>query len=356
MYSRYYENVTEAVAVNDREVEFRFDQKGNRELPKILGDMVVLPKHWWEGADASGKKRDITQPTLEPPLGSAAYKIESFKPGTEIVWARVPDYWGAKLPVKIGRENFDKRRYVYIQDDNAAWQAFTKGGIEDIQAEIEFAPLGDLVQFPGVRGWRRHQEGVPGDGRANMQGFIMNMRRPLFQDRKVRQALTYPIDFETMNRTIFFGFNTRVNSYFVGSELASSGLPQGKELEILEPVQGPAAAGIVHAGIQTAGLQQPPPRRATRQPHRQSAAAERAILRQGSPVRRGRLEDPERQDDQRKDRPAVHDRDSRQRRDGRGHRQSLHQHAAARSASRRRCASSTPANTSTASTTSTSTC
>ena len=88
MYNRYYENVTEAVALNDREVEFRFDQKGNRELPKIIGDLAILPKHWWEGVDASGKKRDITQPTLEPPLGSAAYKIESFKPGSEIVWSR----------------------------------------------------------------------------------------------------------------------------------------------------------------------------------------------------------------------------------------------------------------------------
>ena len=95
-YNRYYANVTEAVAIRDREVEFRFDQKGNRELPHIIGDLAVLPKHWWEGTDASGKKRDITQPTLEPPLGSGAYKIESFKPGSEIIWTRVPDYWGGR--------------------------------------------------------------------------------------------------------------------------------------------------------------------------------------------------------------------------------------------------------------------
>ncbi len=134
-YSRYFENVTDAVAISDREVEFHFSQKGNRELPKILGDLVVLPKHWWEGTDANGKKRDITRPTLEPPLGSAAYKIASFKPGSEIVWQRVPDYWGAKLPVKIGRENFDTQRFTYILDDNAAWQAFTKGGLDDVKPE-----------------------------------------------------------------------------------------------------------------------------------------------------------------------------------------------------------------------------
>lgn len=233
MYNRYYENVTEAVALNDREVEFRFDQKGNRELPKIIGDLAVLPKHWWEGTDASGKKRDITQPTLEPPLGSAAYKIESFKPGAEIVWKRVDDYWGAKLPVKLGRENFDTRKYVYIQDRNAAWQAFTKGGFEDIHPEASSRYWATFYNFPAFNAGDVIKQEFKATARASMQGFVMNTRRPLFQDRKVREALTYAFDFETMNRTIFFGFNTRVSSYFVGSELASSGLPKGKELEIL---------------------------------------------------------------------------------------------------------------------------
>ena len=111
----------------------------------------MLPKHWWEGTDANGKKRDITQPTLEPPLGSAAYKIESFKPGSEIVWTRVPDYWAAKLPVKVGRDNFDRRSYVYIQDDNAAWQAFTKGGFEDIRAENSSRRWATDYNFPAFK-------------------------------------------------------------------------------------------------------------------------------------------------------------------------------------------------------------
>lgn len=235
MYSRYFENVTEAIAVSDREVEFHFNQKGNRELPKILGDLVVLPKHWWEGTDANGKKRDITRPTQEPPLGSAAYKIASFKPGSEIVWQRVPDYWAAKLPVKIGRENFDRQRFSYFLDDNAAWQAFTKGGLHDIRPENSSRRWNTAYNFPAVQAGDVIKQEFKTASPEPMQAFMLNTRRPLFGDRLVRAALTYPLDFETMNRTLFFGSNTRTSSYFQGTELASSGLPQGKELEILEP-------------------------------------------------------------------------------------------------------------------------
>ncbi|RUU23835.1 ABC transporter substrate-binding protein [Mesorhizobium sp. M7A.T.Ca.TU.009.01.3.2] len=233
-YSRYFENVTDAVAISDREVEFHFNQKGNRELPKIIGDLAVLPKHWWEGTDANGKKRDVTKPTLEIPLGSAAYKIASFKPGSEIIWQRVPDYWAAKLPVKIGRENFDTRRYTYILDDNAAWLAFTKGGLEDINREYSSRKWATAYNFPAFQAGDVIKKDFQTQAPEPMQGFVLNQRRPLFQDRLVREALTIPFDFESMNRTLFFGFNTRTSSYFQGTELASSGLPQGKELEILE--------------------------------------------------------------------------------------------------------------------------
>ncbi|TIO05803.1 extracellular solute-binding protein [Mesorhizobium sp.] len=233
-YSRYFENVTDAVAISDREVEFHFDQKGNRELPKILGDLVVLPKHWWEGTDAKGKKRDVTRPTQEPPLGSAAYKIASFKPGSEIVWQRVPDYWAAKLPVKIGRENFDTQRFTYILDENAAWQAFTKGGLEDINAENSSRRWSTAYNFPAIKQGDVIKKEFKTESPEPMQGFVLNLRRPQFQDRRIREALTNVLDFESMNRTLFFGLNTRTSSYFQGTELASSGLPQGKELEILE--------------------------------------------------------------------------------------------------------------------------
>jgi microcin C transport system substrate-binding protein len=233
-YNRYYANVTEAVAVSPTEVEFRFDQKGNRELPQIIGDLVVLPKHWWEGTDASGKKRDISQPSMEPPLGSGAYKVKSFKPGSEIIWERVPDYWGAKLPVKVGRENFDVRRYTYFQDDNAAWQAFTKGGFNDFRPENRSQRWATGYNFPAFEAGDVIKAEFDTKSGEPMQGFVLNMRRPQFQDRRVREALTYAFDFESMNRNLFYGFYTRTDSYFEGGELASTGLPQGKELEILE--------------------------------------------------------------------------------------------------------------------------
>jgi microcin C transport system substrate-binding protein len=234
MYNRYFENVKEAKAISDREVEFTFDQKGNRELPKIIGDLVVLPKHWWGGMDANGKKRNITKSTLEPPLGSAAYKIKSFKPGSEIVWERVPDYWGAKLPVKIGRENFDTRRYTYFLDENAEWLAFIKGGLQDINPENSGRDWMTKYDFPSLKAGDVIKKEYKANARANMQGFAINTRRPLFQDRRVREALSLLYPFDLINRTQSFGLNTRITSYFMGSDLASSGLPQGKELDILE--------------------------------------------------------------------------------------------------------------------------
>jgi microcin C transport system substrate-binding protein len=234
LYTRYFANVTEAKALSDNEVEFRFDQKGNRELPHIMGDLVVLPKHWWEGEDASGKKRDITQPTLETPLGSGAYRIESFKTANEIVWARVEDYWAADLPVNVGRNNFDRRRYVYFQDDNAEWQAFTKGGFEDVRIENRSQRWATEYNFPAFKAGDVVKKTFEQTSGEPMQGFVMNMRKPMFQDKRVREALTWAFDFESMNRRLFYGLYTRTDSYFEGGELASSGVPQGKELEILE--------------------------------------------------------------------------------------------------------------------------
>ncbi|WP_421859134.1 extracellular solute-binding protein [Oricola sp.] len=234
LYSRYYENIVEAVALNDREIEFRFDQTGNRELPHIIGDLVVLPKHWWEGTGPDGEKRDFSQPTLEPPLGSGPYRIKSFETGSEIVWERVPDYWGADVPVKIGRENFDIRRYVYFRDGVAEWEAFKKGGLEDIRVERRSQFWAQGYDFPAFEAGMVVRGTFERDASEAMQGFAINTRRDRFKDRRVRRALNLLFDFETVNRTRLYGLRTRTDSYFEGGELASSDLPEGKELEILE--------------------------------------------------------------------------------------------------------------------------
>lgn len=234
LYNKYFANVAEAAATGEREVTFRFNQKGNRELPHIIGDLVVLPKHWWTARNQAGVERDIARPTLEPPLGSGPFRIESFKPGSEVVWARVPDYWGSQLGANVGRYNFDRQRFVYFLSDDAAWQAFTKGGFSDIRFENRSQKWAQGYNFPAFQAGDIVKHEFPQASGEPMQGFVLNTRRPQFQDRRVRQALTYAFDFESMNRQLFYGLYTRTDSYFEGGDLASSGLPAGKELEILE--------------------------------------------------------------------------------------------------------------------------
>ena len=235
LHMRYYDNVTQAVALNEREVEFTFDQSGNRELPHIMGDLPVLPKHWWQGRNARGQDRDIENPTLEPPLGSGAYKIAAFEPGARIVWERVADYWGAELAVNVGRNNFDRLVYTYFQDDNALFLAFTRGGFQDVRRETSTRRWAVEYNFPAFERGDVVKREFTSQGIQHLQAFAFNMRKPRFQDRRVRQALTLAYNFEEQNRLQFFGLNERFSSYFENSELASSGLPQGRELEILEP-------------------------------------------------------------------------------------------------------------------------
>jgi microcin C transport system substrate-binding protein len=237
VYMRYFANVAEAVAGGDGQVEFHFNQKGNRELPHIMGDLAVLPRHWWEGTDASGKKRDVTAPTLEPPLGSGPYRISSFRSGSEIVWERVKDYWAADLGVNAGRNNFDRRKYIYFRDENAAWEAFKKGGYDDVRVENRAQRWATGYDFPAFKAGDVIKHEYPVMASAPMQCFVMNTRRAQFQDRRVREALTWAFDFESLNRTLFYGSYKRTQSYFQGTELASHGLPEGRELEILDTVK-----------------------------------------------------------------------------------------------------------------------
>jgi microcin C transport system substrate-binding protein len=236
MLAAYYRHVVKVERTGEREVTFTFDGPGNREMPVILGQLSVLPKHWWEGSDASGKKRDVGATTLEPPLGNGAYRIKEFVAGRTIVYERVKDYWAKGLNVNIGRDNFDELRYEYFRDATVAIEAF-KADHVDWRTENSAKNWATAYEFPAVKDKRVILEEFPQRDRGIMQAFAFNTRRDKFKDPRVRRAFNFAFDFEEMNKQIFFGQYTRINSYFDGTELASSGLPQGQELEILEKVR-----------------------------------------------------------------------------------------------------------------------
>ncbi|MGH6735679.1 MAG: extracellular solute-binding protein [Methyloceanibacter sp.] len=233
----YYKNVTRAEATGDNEVTFYFDTKGNRELPMIMGQLTILPKHYWTGKDASGAARDPMKTTLEPPLGSGPYRIKNAKPGRSISYERVPDYWGKDLSVNKGQWNYDEIRFDYYRDETVAFESFKAGNL-DYWQETSAKNWATSYDFPAVRnGYVKRQE-VEIKRTQPMQAFVFNLRRPQFQDRRVRQALSLAFDFEWANKNLFYGQYERVGSYFEGSELAApKDLPTGRELEILSEVK-----------------------------------------------------------------------------------------------------------------------
>ena len=241
--SAYYRHVVKVEKSGDREITFSFDGPGNRELPQIVGQLTVLPKHWWEGTDDNGKKRDIGATTLEPPLGCGAYRIRDFSPGREIVYERVPDYWGKALNVNIGRDNFDELRFEYLRDTTVALEAF-KGDTVDWRIENSAKNWAMAYDFPAVGDKRVVLEEFPINNFGVMQAFAFNIRRDRFKDPRVRLAFNYAFDFEEMNKQIFFGQYQRITSYFEGTELASSGLPAGRELELLQNVRDQVPAEV----------------------------------------------------------------------------------------------------------------
>ena len=222
MLSAYYRHVVKAEQTGEREVTFTFDSPGNRELPQIVGQLTVLPKHWWEGTDASGKKRDVTATTLEPPLGCGAYRIKEFVAGRTVVLERVKDYWARDLNVNVGRDNFDEIRYEYFRDSTVALEAF-KGDALDWRSENSAKNWATAYDFPAVKDKRVVLEEFPNRASGRMQGFVLNTRREKFSDPRVRLALNYAFDFEEMNKQLFFGQYQRIGSYFEGTELASLG-------------------------------------------------------------------------------------------------------------------------------------
>ncbi|WP_198388429.1 ABC transporter substrate-binding protein [Rhizobium etli] len=235
LLSNYYKHVVKAVKTGERDVTFIFDEKNNKELPNILGQLMVLPKNWWEGAGPDGKPRDISKTTLEPVMGSGPYKIASFSPGATIRYELRDDYWGKDLNVNVGQNNFGSITYTYFADRDVQFEAF-RAGNSDYWQETAAARWATGYDFPAVKDGRVTKEDVANPVRAKgvMQALVPNMRRDLFKDIRVRKALNYGFDFEELNRSLALNSYQRINSYFWNTDLASSGLPQGRELEILQ--------------------------------------------------------------------------------------------------------------------------
>lgn len=243
--SFYYAHVVKAEKTGERDVTFRFDEKNNRELPDILGQLTIVPKHWWEGKDDKGNPRDIGKTTLEPVMGSGPYRIASFQAGSSIRYALRDDYWGKDINVNVGQNNFRTFTYTYFGDLDVAFEAFRSGSL-NFWSENSAKRWATGYEFPAVKEGKVKREVLDNSYRASgvMVGFIPNQRRALFKDARVREALNYAFDFEELNRTTFFSQYQRVNSYFYGSELASAGLPEGRELEILNEVKDKVPASL----------------------------------------------------------------------------------------------------------------
>jgi microcin C transport system substrate-binding protein len=225
-YRQYYADVASVTVEGPRRVVFHFKSNTNRELPLILGQMAVLPKHWWAG-------REFDKPLTDPPLGSGPYRVGKFEFGRSLSMERVADVWSKDLPVMRGLVNLDIRRTEYFRDATVEMEAF-KAGQVDFRVENVSKQWATAYDFPAVQKGLVKKEALSHKMPTGMQGFGMNTRRPIFKDVRVRHALAMAFDFEWANANLFYGAYTRTTSYFSNSDLASSGIPEGAELALLD--------------------------------------------------------------------------------------------------------------------------
>ena len=235
-YRAYYASVIRAERLGPRKVRFVFDSGGNRELPLIIGQLPVLSKAWWS-------TRHFGKTTLEPPLGSGPYRVATLEPGRSITYRRVRDYWAKDLGVNRGRFNFNSIRYDYYRDATVALEAF-KAGAYDFRQENSSKAWATGYDGPALRSGDIRKVAIPNQRPTGMQAFVYNTRRPIFADRRVRQALAFAFDFEWTNKNLFYGAYTRTRSFFSNSELASRGLPSAAEKAILAPYRARIPAQV----------------------------------------------------------------------------------------------------------------
>ncbi|MFG6177228.1 extracellular solute-binding protein [Halomonas sp. THAF12] len=226
-YAAYYADVSDVRAVDEDTVHFDLADSESRELPLILGQLPILPAHYWEG-------RDFERPTRDALLGSGPYRIAQVDPGRRIVYERVADYWGHDLPVNRGRHNIARLAFDYYRDQTVALEAFKAGNL-DMRIESSARNWATAYDFPAADDGFVELLEVPDGQPAGMQAYVMNIRRNTFQDVRVREALNLAFDFEWLNQNLFYGAYQRTHSYFENSEMAAQGLPGEDELALLEP-------------------------------------------------------------------------------------------------------------------------
>lgn len=229
-YQYYYKSVAKAEKVGDRKVRFTFSGGPNPELPLITGQLPVLPKHYWQD-------RNFEATTLDPPVGSGAYKIKSLNPGKSITYELDPNYWGRNLPVNVGQDNFTVIRYDYYRDLAVLREAF-KAGDMDFFSENMAKEWATGYNIPAVQQGVIIKREIPHENPEGMQAFVFNTRKDIFKDRRVREAIGYAFDFEWSNKNLFYNAYKRSISFFSNSELAARGLPSPEELKILSKYRG----------------------------------------------------------------------------------------------------------------------
>jgi peptide/nickel transport system substrate-binding protein len=237
-YRSYYANVERIEKVGERGVRFVFRDGADREQPLLIGLMPILPSHAID-------PETFDRTSLQPFVGSGPYVIERVDPGSRIILRKNPDYWGADLPVKRGMDNFDEIRVEYFRDANAYFEAFKKG-LFDLNPESEPARWATGYDFPAVANGLVVLDEFATGTPAGMNGFVLNTRRPVFQDPQVREALGYFFDFEWVNQNLYHGLYKRTGSFFDGSELSALGQPASAfERELLEPFPDAVRADVM---------------------------------------------------------------------------------------------------------------
>ena len=226
-YKFYYADVEDVIKINNSKVKFNFKNSNNLELPLIVGQLPVLPKHFW-------LDKNFKETTLEIPIGSGPYKIKKFDPSRSITYTLDKNYWGKDIPIKKGTDNFEVIKYEYYKDRSIERESFKSGDIDffNENSSKEWATSYDI---PVVKNNLILKELIGHENPQGMQGFVFNTRKVLFKDKQVRKALSYAFDFEWTNKNLFYNAYKRTNSFFENSELASSGIPSRKELELLNP-------------------------------------------------------------------------------------------------------------------------